>query len=139
MAAPALADIREAMKTALSVIPNVQPAAYKPGNPTYPCVFVFGPDEVDYHQAMRSGLTGWSLVVMALAGANLDEVKFRQLDPLISETGESSVKAALEADTTLGGLVNQLVVRKFNGYRTYTFDQLVWGCDWTVDVYASGS
>lgn len=42
-----------------------------------------------------------------------------RLDKFLSRTGSSSIRAAIMADQTLGGLVDTLVVEKITGYGMY--------------------
>lgn len=139
MAAPTLAQIRSGLETNLTTIPDTQVSAYRLANPTPPCVMVLGPDEVAYHKAMGNGHDTWTIVVMAFAGLVSDIGAQKVLDKFIAATGSTSVKAAIESDTTLGGAVNDLIVVSCSGYREYTVGQKhLLGAEWTVVVEADG-
>lgn len=140
MAAPGLDQLREALADALADIPDTQISAYRLSNFQTPLLQVAWPDEIDYHQTMRDGTDGWTVIVMAFAGAMSDIGSQKILDQYIPATGAKSVKAALEADITLGGLVDDVTVVSCTGYREYTVNQLaVLGCEWRVEIVASGS
>lgn len=144
MAAPTLQQIREALADSLAALKDsAQVSAYRLSSPTYPTVFVVGPEEIDYHKTMQSGIGGFPMTVMALTGNASDIGAQQTLDELVSATGKKSVKAALEADTTLGGVVDSLIVRSCSGYRLYGASHnetgYVLGAQWSVDIQARGA
>ena len=59
---------------------------------------------------------------------------------MLAPTGATSVKAAVESDRTLGGVVESLRVTQCSGYQTYTLpgDRQVLGAEWTVEIHAAG-
>lgn len=140
MAAPTLAQIREGLNTRLATIGDVQTSAYRLSNPTLPSLQVAWPDEVQYHESMRNGTDGWVLIVMAFAGLMSEKGSQILLDQFIAATGAKSVKAAIEGDTTLGGIVDDTTVVSCTGYREYTIGtKAALGCEWRVEVIAPGS
>src|SRR5574343_1937106 len=62
------------------------------------------------------------------------------LDAFLKETGNTSVKAALEADCSLGGTVQDLRVRQWRDYhfshRMYPGGPPAWGVVFPVDIWA---
>ena len=78
--------------------------------------------------------------VQALVGFTTDEGAQKRLDKMLERSGATSVKAAIEADRTLGGKVSDLRVIKASGYRTYELHVQgvrtppVLGCEWTVEI-----
>lgn len=59
------------------------------------------------------------------------------LDELLEPIGERSVRTLLEADRTLGGLVDDLIVIANSGYRLYPGPEgPVLGAEWTVSYAA---
>jgi len=141
MPAPTLKQIREGIKTRLDTIgDDVQTSAYRLGDPTPPCVFVLGPDETQYHQAMQNGHDSWALTVMAFAGATESIGAQQLLDQFIAAVGAKSVKRAIESDRTLAGVVNDASVRSCSGYREYEVNGVaVLGAEWRVLVEADGA
>lgn len=140
MAAPALSDIREGLRVRLDTVPDVQASAYRISNYTAPVLMVMGPEDIEYHQAMQNGHDQWMLVVMAFAGLVSEEGAQRTLDKFIPATGTSSVKAAIEADKTLGGLGLRVIVESCTGYREYQVGgQAVLGAEWRVRIEADGA
>lgn len=139
-----LAGIREGLAANLGSLKGCQVSAYVLPNPTPPTIEVY-PDAAEgteYHQAMRNGLHIWRLAVRGMVSVNDGVGAQMKLDEWLADTGASSVFAALESDTTLGGLVAQVVVRGHSGYQEYARDGLegsVLAVVWNVDVFAAGN
>jgi len=137
-----LAQIREGLAANLSAIPNVQVSAYMLSSPTPPTLWVF-PEETDFDLTMQRGLDCYHLTIQAYIGAVADEGSQVLLDTLLDPASATSVKAAVEADRTLGGAVESLRVTKQTGYRLYQVPNMghatsmaqILGCEWTVEVY----
>jgi hypothetical protein len=135
-----IADIREAMATALSVIPSVQVSAYNPSNPVLPILFVLGHGEIDYgNLAFGRGDTQWNLVIRGYVSTTLDLTSQQRLDRWLATEGDYSVKAAIEADPTLGGLADWTLVRRSNGSTLFKLSNTVsvFGTDFQVQVQTS--
>ena len=134
-----LGQIRLAMADALSGIPNVNVSAYMQANPTLPVIWVKPSSEpgIQYHRAMQDGVEFWTLTVQAFVGTLLDRTAQENLDRLIDRAAPHSVKAALELDKTLGGLVSILVVQSCTGYQEYARADgtTALGAEWTVLAY----
>lgn len=130
-----LQEIREGLAAALVPLEGVQQSAYVLWNPTPPAADV-APEGVDYHQAMESG-SKWKLIVRVFVGAISDIGAQKRLDLYLAEEGAESVKALIEADSTLGGVVDDLIVTKCSGYRAYerAGGQPVVGAEWTVEIF----
>jgi hypothetical protein len=64
-----------------------------------------------------------------------DEATIERLDAMLDDDGELSIRAALDADPTLGGAVNSLFVARHSGHRIFpTPAGPVLGAEWLVDV-----
>jgi hypothetical protein len=135
---PSLSEIREGIAEALGAIDGIQASAYMLPNPTPPTIQVF-PEEVDYDEAGARGLDMWTLTVQAFVGTAGELEAQKLLDAYLSPAGATSVKAAIETDPTLGGVIDDLRVTKASGYRIYRISNFEYlGCEWTVEVYAEG-
>lgn len=131
-----LTDIRQGIADALSAgLTGVQVSAYILASPSTPSVSVF-PSSVDFHQAMGNGLAFWNFTVRALVSLSTDIGAQQLLDGWMGENG-SGVKAAIEADPTLGGVCDHLTVTGVSNYQSYVLagGQQVIGADWNVQVY----
>jgi hypothetical protein len=131
--------IREALAAALAVIPDVQVNAYALSSATPPCIEV-EPGSTTYDIAMGRGADRLKFTVRAFVALNLDIGAQMRLDLMLAGSGANSVKAAVETDRTLGGLVDSLRVTENMGYRRFVKEQahVLLGSEWTVEVIASG-
>ena len=137
-----LAQIRAGIAANLSVIPDVQVSAYTLGNPTPPCLWILGP-ETSYDLTMHRGLDMVTITVQGFVALAADAGSQVMLDEMVSPAGAMSVKQAVEADRTLGGVVSDLWVTRQSAYRVLqsppigassTTTQLI-ETTWTVEVY----
>lgn len=132
-----MTQIREALASNLSTIPNVQVSAYQLSNPTPPAIHVV-PGMTEYHQTFggSSEAEWWEFTVQAFVAIPNDIGSQRRLDEMLESTGSSSVKAAIESDPTLGGIVDDLIVTTRTGYQLYVNEGrgTVLGAAWTVRV-----
>lgn len=136
-----LADIRAGFAGNLATLQGIQVSAYVLGNPSLPTIWVRpAPAEgIEYHKAFANGLENWTFLVQAFFASGITDIGAqKKLDELLASTGATSVKAAIESDKTLGGLVKDLKVERCTGYLEYSNPAgttTALGCDWTVVVY----
>jgi hypothetical protein len=111
---------------------------YVLANPTLPVIWVKPTTGAvtEYHQAMRDGQETWALSVQAFVGSGSDITAQTVLDELLATNGPHSVKAAIEADRTLAGATDDLVVRRCTSYLEYQRPDgsLALGAEWLVEV-----
>lgn len=135
-------DIREGLRANIEAgVTDFQVSAYMLANPTPPTIHLF-PEEVMYDEAMRRGLDEIRITVQAFVGLVSDQGAQVRLDELLAPAGAGSLKAAVEADPTLGGTVDDLRVVGATGYKVYSVGgqvSTVLGCEWTVHVIAIGT
>lgn len=120
-----LAAIREALAAALRTIDDLQVSAYMLANPTTPSAHVVpggSAGDIEYHQAFGDGVESWPITVQVFVALSSDIGSQINLDEYIASSGARSVKAAIEADPTLGGAVHDLIVLSCSGYRTFVFE-----------------
>ena len=137
-----LTEIRAGLATNLSSITGCIVSAYQLSSPVLPCLHIF-PDSTDgltYHQAMRNGQVTWVLAVQGIQ-AGSDSGSQERLDAWLAPSGDQSVFAALESDTTLGGAAMDVTVTGNTGYQEYvlpsTGNQVI-ACTWRVEVLSLG-
>lgn len=100
-------------------------------------VIQFVPDDVEYPAA---DVDAWVWKVQAFVAAGIDKAAQMRLDQLLSSTGALSVKAALEADPTLGGAVDDLNVVGAKGHQIFESRAgVALGSTWTVQMLTSGT
>lgn len=110
--------------------------------PTLPILHIF-PDSVDgmiYHQAMRNGQVTWIMAVQGVVASG-DQESQEKLDRWLEPTGDESVFAAIESDTTLGGVAMDTTVTGVSAYQEYvspSTGNLVIACTWRVEVMTTG-
>jgi hypothetical protein len=135
-----LTEIREGVADRLRTIPGLQASARMLTNPHLPVAYVI-PGDLDFHQTMGDdGHTDWHIIVELQVGTVSDIGAQDNLDALISESGEQSVKAAIEAEPTLGGKVDDLIVQGVRDYGLFARAQgdAVLGARVLVWVLAAG-
>lgn len=127
-----IAAIRQAVAAALTTIPGLNATAYQMSTPDLPTAHVSrGP--FTYDQALQGGVHNLTLTITAYVALVSAEGAQMLLDRYLAADGEFSVKEAVEADTTLGGLVQDLHVTGATGETSYAREQggPVLGSDWT--------
>src|ERR1043166_6807324 len=112
--------IRNAMADSLREIPdmnNVSP--YLTIQPIPPTLEIY-PDKFYFDRGIQTDELRFK--VRAIIGSVLNIEGQQYLDSLLDSSGEMSVKAALEANRTLDGLVDDLRVEEVSGYKLYPYD-----------------
>ena len=100
-----------ALKTALATFTGLRTASIQPDQLNPPIAFPVL-NSVSYHQSMgtTSALTLMEYTIFVIVGRYTDRTAHATLDSFLSPTGALSVRTALEADQTLGGVVSTLIV-----------------------------
>lgn len=71
------------------------------------------PDLPDYRSTMGRGIYELDVPIVVFTSATFDRVGQRRLAAFANQTGDQSIRAALEADQTLGGVVDNCHVKSF--------------------------
>lgn len=103
------AGVRTGLATAVDTISGLRVFDYVPDSLSPPAAVV-EPLEVSFHAAMQDGLTMYRAYVLIILGRMSDRSSQDRLDAYVATTGSTSVKAAIEADKTLGGACSTLKV-----------------------------
>lgn len=102
-----LTAVREALAAAVSTIPDLQVSAYPLSSPQPPAAHIV-PDVQGYHQSFGPDAGElWSWRVQVFLALIEDIGSQRKADEFLDN---GAVREAVEADPTLGGLVNDLIV-----------------------------
>jgi len=104
-----LSDLRNGLADRLKTIPGLRVSALVPEQ-INPPMAVITRSSVNYHRDMRGGTTEWTMQVQLLAGRMADQQAQRTIDAWLDWDGTSSVRAAIEADRTLGGAAQTCIV-----------------------------
>lgn len=97
----------------LSTIPDFEYRAYDtwPDAVNLPCVIVDGPtDNQDRAFGDGGGIFDYDLIIIVPIRSGIDKAQ-RDIRPYLARTGEASIQKALEAEQTLGGRVDTLIMR----------------------------
>lgn len=100
------------------------------------------PEGVEYDTAMARGVDEWQLIVRGVVGLASDVGAQKNMDVWLSSSGSRSVKAAIEADKTLGGAAHDIHVTGASGLREYGTSNgaaVYLGAEWAVRVLAPGA
>ena len=143
MAATDPADIRAGIVAALrSEFDSAQVTGYPLTNGRPPAFDVDLDDQgINYDMSMGRGTDEWWFKVTAVLATGVTDGAQRARDAYLVSSGTGSVKGALEADRTLGGVVESLhvtnmVPRTLGASDT---DALYLGAEFTVRVFANGA
>lgn len=129
------------MADALSVIDDVQVNPYALAQPTPPGLQILPPG-TEYDSSFHRGLDEWTFTVQGFVALTSDIGSQILLDEMCAPAGATSVKAALEADVTLGGSVQSLHVQEQTAGRV--IDAAGGGSpmllvEWRVQVFGLGN
>lgn len=115
---PATASqVLSGMKTRLQTVSGLRAFDYQP-DALNPPVAWSQLNSVTYHGAFGSGDVQYDLTVFVVVGRVSERVAQSNLDGYLSYDGASSIRNAIEGDTTLGGVAQTLVVNRSSSIRS---------------------
>jgi hypothetical protein len=104
-----IGDIATGLKQALATVSGLRTYAYQPEQLSPPVAY---PEltGVTYHRAFQGGdvVSNWNIGIVV--GRYTDRTAHSLLDSYLSFSGAQSIRAAIEADKTLGGKVQTLIL-----------------------------
>lgn len=128
-------EISDALKNALTVIPGLRVYDYLPDQINPPVGYV-GIQSVNYHGAFRGGNPVHTYTITIVVGRVSERASQRALDDFLAYDGDRSVRAALEADPTLQGFIQTLVVVDGGNLAPLTMGDVTYvSIDFSVTVY----
>ena len=129
-------ELHAGLAAALAEIPGLRVADHVSENLNPPQAVV-QLDQVTYHRAMGGGLSEWRFVVVMVAGRMGDRTGQLTIDGWLSWDGDQSVRAAIEADPTLGGVAHTTKVAQSLAIRPLSIGELTYlTVELNVDVTA---
>lgn len=132
----ALADLRTGIAQNLAAITGLRTSAFVPDDPKPPVAIVM-PDNITFDKAFGRGLDEYRFTVLVIVGKVSDRASQSRLDGYCNPTGASSIKTALEADTTLGGRCADLRVTEMRNYQSLTVgDTTYLAAEFVVQLFA---
>ena len=110
-----ITDIRSGLATRLATITGLRTGATIPDNVNPPYAII-SPNSVQYHRAFNNALSTYNFTVMVVVGRVSERTSQNSLDAYCSPSGSSSIRVAIEADKTLGGVVFDTIVTGMRNY-----------------------
>ena len=127
-------ELRTGIATAMAAIPNLRTSATVPDSPRPPIAVVM-PDRIAYDVNANRGADRFFFTIMLLVGRADDRAAQNNLDAFL--VGANSIKAAVEADRTLGGRANTCRVTEMSNYASMNVGETVYlAAQFTVEVVA---
>ena len=133
-----ITDAMQALAAAFSTITGLSTYAFPPGTIEVPAVVVSMPagELGDLSPVMDAGVMDLDLIVNVFVQWGEDESAWSQLLPYCSPTGTHSLFAAVNADPTLGGVVDSALMGRPTNLGPYTWGKLQYlGAEFPVEVF----
>lgn len=139
-----MTDIEQIMKgieTRLATITGLRHSDTVKGEISPPFAMVGLPRDIDYHAAMgRDPLGDMTFEVWVFTSRAWDSAGQRQLAGYMNQSGPKSIRAAIEADQQLGGIVDDCIVRRGRAVTVEEFGVIgYFGGVFTVPVFVKGT
>jgi hypothetical protein len=129
-------QIHDALSMALAAVPGLRVADHLPEG-INPPMAIIQVQSVTYHRAMQGGLSEWQYLVAVVSGRMGDRSAQRLLDGWMAYDGSQSIRAAIEADPTLNGICQTLLVADMVSVRPLSQgDAEYLSCEFNVTVHA---
>lgn len=130
-----LSKIRDALKANLATIEGLRVSDIIPDSINPPMAIVGGPELIEYDTTMARGADRLLIPVRVYAARTNERTGQDKLDSYITKSGSTSIKAAIESDTSLGGQAHTVRVQQMRGYGSYTVGGADYiGAEWLVEV-----
>lgn len=107
--AASVSQVAAGLAARLGTITGLRTYTYQPEQLNPPMAFPVL-NSVRYHGSFQGGDVIMDWTINVVVGRYTDRTAHTALDEYLSYSGASSIRAALEGDTTLGGVVQTLVV-----------------------------
>jgi hypothetical protein len=132
-----IAQLRSGLATALATLPGVRVYRSLPDEVNVPAALVSF-EKVSYDKASGRAVAMYQFKVTIAVGRTVERVAQSNLDLYVDQSSKQSVKVALEADPTLGGVAYDVYVPELNAYGGITLNGIDYlGAEFSVTIYAS--
>lgn len=126
----------DGLEAQLATISGLRVFDHVPDSWATPCAFVV-PDTVEYWNAFAGGDATHNWTATVVVGRQSDRSSQRQLLEYMNYAGDKSIRAAIEADRTLGGVVQTLLVGRADNVRMVSQgDQAYLAVDFAIEIHA---
>ncbi len=130
-----LSSIRTGLSTRLATISGLSVYSYVPDSIEPPTAVVGVMSSVDYDSAMSRGSDMYEIPLYLYVSRVDAELSQDSLDEFLAGSGSSSIKQAIEGDTTLGGVVSSARVVEASNYGVYTINSIDYlGVEFSVEI-----
>jgi len=131
---PTITELRDALAASLDAIDGFRGLSYFPQPIPTPCAVVAGPS-IDFDEDTLTDR--YSFPVLVLVADSDNRVSQVTLDSYLSSSGANSVRDAIYADGTLGGLAQYVQVVNLRDYGIHEVQNVRYiGAIFEVDVVA---
>jgi hypothetical protein len=132
-----ISQVKDGLKTAINTVSGLRAFDYQPDqvNPPFAWPTL---DTITYHQTgMAAGGVVMNFTITLVVNRAAERVAQDQLDQYMTWDGAKSLRAAIEADRTLGGVCDDLIVTNAENLTNIDAnDTLYLAVDFKVTVYA---
>jgi hypothetical protein len=113
-----LSDVRTALAAAVDNVPGLRATGQMSGeiNPPVAVIVPARGTFISYSETFEQNVVDMSLEIVLLVSYADERAGQLLLDGYLSATGASSVRAAIAADPTLGGVVDWATLEQADGY-----------------------
>ena len=130
-----LSSIRSGLSTRLATISGLSVYSYVPDSIEPPTAVVGVMSSVDYDSTMSRGSDSYEIPLYLYVSRVDAELSQDSLDEFLAGSGSSSIKQAIEGDSTLGGVVSSARVVEASNYGVYTVNSIDYlGVEFSVEI-----
>lgn len=129
--------LRDGLKTRLATISGIYTHDTIPDDIYPPAAVVGFPSSVRYDFTMRTPVAKYAFPIRVIAGRTVESESQDKIDDLVSPDGALSIRAAIDADPTLGGVAHSTRVVEARDFGVYEVAGVSYiGGEFEVEVIA---
>lgn len=130
-------DMRTRLATNLATISGLRTAGELPDNPNPP-IGIVSLRNIQYDGAFGKGLAVYNFVVTVIVGRASERIAQRRLNDYCDNTGNTSVKTAIESDKTLAGNAFDVRVVSLDNIGNIQLNEATYlAAEFSVNVYSN--
>lgn len=131
-----ISNVRDGIKTRLATISGLRTYSEVPDAVNVPCAIVGIPTEIKFDFTLNRSNDQALFPVRIMVGKATDRVAQRNLDVYLQSSGSSSIKTAIEAESSLSGTANTVMVERVLGIGVYNINGVDYlGAEFQVRVW----
>lgn len=129
--------IRSGLATNLATISGLRTASELIDNPNPP-VAIVNLRSIQYDQSFAKGLVVYTFIITVIMGRAAERTAQRKLNDYCDNTGNQSIKTAVESDKTLGGNAYDVRVVSLDNIGNLQLNDATYlAAEFTVNVYSN--